>query len=192
MWKTGVHLAKFVLKKRSFRQGWVEAFPLKNIRASTVAEVFVNQVVSKYGVPLELHTDQGKNFESRLFQELSWLLGMKKTRTTTLHPQSDGQVERQHQTIMQYLSKSSRHETTEVTPAELNFERDLRLPLDLLRGSPPNYYSSSSENYIHELKSKLEEIHQDVRERLEMKSNKAKMRYDLKARSKGKAPKLIN
>ncbi|XP_020297077.1 uncharacterized protein LOC109861714 [Pseudomyrmex gracilis] len=144
---------------------WVEAFPLKNIRATTVAEIFVNQ-------------------------ELSWMLGMKKTRTTALHTQSDGQVERQHQTIMQYLSKSSRHEATGVSPAELNFGRDLRLPLDLLRGSPSNYCSSSSEDYICELESKLEEIHQDVRERLEMKSNKAKMRYDLKARSKGKAPKL--
>jgi len=82
---------------------WVEAFPLKNARASTIAEVFVNQVVSKHGVPFEIHTYQGKNFESR-FQELSWMLGIKKTRTTALHPQSDGQ-ERQHQTILQYLSK---------------------------------------------------------------------------------------
>ncbi|XP_020298020.1 uncharacterized protein LOC109862393, partial [Pseudomyrmex gracilis] len=146
---------------------WVEAFPLKNIRASTVAE----------------------------------------TRTTALHPQSDGQVERQHQTILQYLSKFSKHEATGVTPAELYFGRDLHLPLDLLRGSSPNYCSGFSEDYIREVESKLEEIHQDVRERLEMKSNKAKMRYDLKARhvlfdvgqkvwffnprrSKGKAPKL--
>lgn len=53
---------------------------------------------SKDGVPLELHTDQGKNFES-LFLKLAWILGIKKTRTTALHPQSDGQVERQHQTI---------------------------------------------------------------------------------------------
>ncbi|XP_020297845.1 uncharacterized protein LOC109862260 [Pseudomyrmex gracilis] len=137
---------------------WVEAFSLKNVRASTFAEVFVSQVVSRFGVPLELHTDQGKNFESRLFQELSWLLGIKKTRTTAFHPQFDG---------------SSRHEATGVTPAELNFGRDLRLPLDLLRGAPPNYCSDSPEDYIWKLGEKLEEIHQDVRER-----------------SKGKAPKL--
>jgi len=84
---------------------WVEVFPLKNARASTIVEMFVNQVVSRHGVLLELHTDQGKNFESRLFQELSWMLGIKKTRIIALHPQSDGQVERQHQTILQYLLK---------------------------------------------------------------------------------------
>ena len=74
----------------------MEAFPTGNIKASTVSEIFMNQVVSRFGVPLEIHTDQGRNFESRLFQELSRLLGIKKTRTTPLHPQSNGQVERQH------------------------------------------------------------------------------------------------
>jgi len=43
---------------------WVEAFPLSNIRA--IVEVFVNQVISRFGVPLELHTDQERNFESKI------------------------------------------------------------------------------------------------------------------------------
>jgi len=83
----------------------VEAFPLKNIRTKTIAETFLNQIVSRHGVPLEVHTDQGRNFESRVFRELSCALGIKKTRASPLHPQSDGQVERQHQTILNYLAK---------------------------------------------------------------------------------------
>jgi len=66
---------------------WVETFPLKNFKAGTIVEVFVNQVISRFGVPLELYTDQGKNFDSRIFKELSRLLGIKKTRTTPFHPQ---------------------------------------------------------------------------------------------------------
>lgn len=77
---------------------WVEALPLKNIKANTVTDVFVKQVISRHGIPLEIHTDQGKNFESRIFQEMTRLLGIRKTRTTTLYPQSDGQIE--HQTIL--------------------------------------------------------------------------------------------
>lgn len=144
---------------------WVEAFPLKNIRAKIIAEVFVNQVISRHGVPLEVHTDQGRNFESRLFAEVMALLGIRKTRTTALHPQSDGQVERQHRTIVNFLAKfvsgnqkdwdrwipmfllayrTSKHETTGVTPAELYFARDLRLPLDLLRGSSPGFQEKNS------------------------------------------------
>jgi len=30
---------------------WVEAFPLKNIKANTIADVFVKQVISRYGDP---------------------------------------------------------------------------------------------------------------------------------------------
>lgn len=69
----------------------MEAFSLKNVRASTVANVFVNEVISRRGVPLELHTDQRMNFESKLFQELSKLLGFRKMITTAFHSQSDGQ-----------------------------------------------------------------------------------------------------
>ncbi|XP_071579863.1 uncharacterized protein [Temnothorax nylanderi] len=167
----------------------------RNIRASTVAEVFVNQVISRHGVSLEVHTDQGKNFKSKLFAESMNLLGIRKTRTTALHPQSDGQVERQHQTIINYLAKyisenqkdwdrwvsmfllayrSSKHETTGVTPAELYFARDLRLPLDLLLGSPPRGGSQSVGGFIGNLKEKLDRIHSNVRERMDVKSSRAK------------------
>lgn len=208
---------------------WVEAFPLKNIRTKTVAEVFVEQVISRHGVPLEVHTDQGRNFESKLFKELMELLGIKKTRTTALHPQSDGQVERQHQTITNYLAKfisenqkdwdrwipmfllsyrSSKHETTGVTPAEVYFARNLRLPIDLLRGNPPGEWEENTEKgYINELKRRLDRIHRHVRERMEVRSSRTKVWYDRKARliqfqegqkvwlynprrERGKAPKL--
>jgi len=83
----------------------VEAFPIKNFRTKTIAEILVNQVISRFSVPLELHTDQGRNFDSRLFLELSLLLGTKKTRTTLFYPQFNDIVERQHQTITNYLAK---------------------------------------------------------------------------------------
>ena len=207
---------------------WVEAFPLKNCRARTIAEVFVNQLVSRHGVPLEVHTDQGKNFESKIFKELVNLLGIKKTRTTPLHPQSDGQVERQHQTILNYLSKfisenqkdwddwiplcllacrSSKHEATGATPAELYFARDLRLPLDLLRGSPPIGRENSKEECIQNLRERLNLIHHNARQRLNLQSSRVKNYYDQRARQinfnvgqnvwlfnphrmKGRAPKL--
>lgn len=59
----------------------------------------MSQIVFRHGVPLEAHTDQGKNFESRIFQEMIRLLGIRKTRTA-LYLQLDGQVERHHQIIL--------------------------------------------------------------------------------------------
>ena len=54
----------------------------------------MREVVCRYGVPLELHSDQGRNFESTVFAEMCSLLGIGKTRTTPYHPQSDGMVRR--------------------------------------------------------------------------------------------------
>jgi len=183
---------------------WVEAFPLKSFKASVIARVFVDQVVSRFGVPLELHTDQGRNFDSRMFKELSDLLGIKKTRTTPFHPQSNGLVERQHQTLTNYLAKfvsenqrdwdrwigmsllayrSARQETTGISPAELCLGRELKLPIDLIYGSPPAEVGNSSiENYVSRLKTKLNEIHNEVRNRINMKTSRTKMLYDRKAR----------
>ena len=61
--------------------------------------------MSRYGVPGEFHSDQGRNFESRLFGKTCQLLGIHKTRTTPLHPQSDGMVERMNRTLCGSLSK---------------------------------------------------------------------------------------
>lgn len=82
--------------------------------------------------------------------------------------------------------RTSKHETTGVTPPELYFTRNLRLPLDLLRGSPPNLdklkNKNLAENYVSSLKKKLEEIHSKARENLQIKSTCAKSYYDRKAR----------
>ena len=78
----------------------VGAYAVADQEATTVARVFLDEVVSRYGVPYVLHTDQGANFESNLFKELCQMLNIKKTRTTPYHPQCDGQVERMNRTII--------------------------------------------------------------------------------------------
>ena len=84
---------KYILITADYFTKWVEAYPLANQEAVTVAEVIVREFVSRFGVPLILHSDQGRNFESAVFSEMCSLLGITKTRTTPLHPQSDGMVE---------------------------------------------------------------------------------------------------
>ena len=65
----------------------------------------MRDVVSRYGVPLVLHSDKGSNFESKMIRKLSELLGIKKVKTTAYHPQCDGLVKRLAQTILTMLSK---------------------------------------------------------------------------------------
>ena len=73
---------------------WIDAIPLKSQEAKYVATKLVKSFISIYGVLLQLHTDLGPNFESKVFQEVCNLLGIDKTRTKVRRPQSDGMVER--------------------------------------------------------------------------------------------------
>ena len=78
---------------------------MPNQETLTVANVVVQEFVSRFGVPRQLHTDQGRNFEVRLFQEMCLILEIEKTRTTPLRPQSDGMVERFNRTLEAMLAK---------------------------------------------------------------------------------------
>ncbi|GFX93001.1 retrovirus-related Pol polyprotein from transposon 412 [Trichonephila clavipes] len=86
------------------------------------------------------------------------------------------------------------------------FGRDLRLPCDLLFGRPPDT-PSSPEEYVQNLQARFEDVHNLARERINLRTEKMKTRYDTKAtghqfkegdkvwfynptRRKGRSPKL--
>jgi hypothetical protein len=73
---------------------WPEAYVIPNHGPSTVVEALVANFFCLFGIPRELRSDHGHNFESRLTEEVLQRLGVSKTRTTPLHPLSDGMEER--------------------------------------------------------------------------------------------------
>ncbi len=191
---------KYLLIVADYFTKWPEGYPLPNQEATTVAEALVREFVCRFGVPREIHSDQGRNFESLVFTEMCRLLGMKKTRTTALHPQSDGMVERYNRTIAAQLSifvdqhqrdwdqhvplllmayRSAVHESTRCTPARLMFGRDLRLPVDLLYGRPEERENTT--HYVEALQEKLDKVHDFARERIKLSSDRMKRYYDVRA-----------
>ena len=64
-------------------------------------------VFSRLGLPQEVLTDQGSNFQSQLLQQLHRLLHIKAIRTSPYHPQTDGLVERFNQTLKSMLRKTA-------------------------------------------------------------------------------------
>ena len=70
---------KFILLVCDYFTKWVEAFPIPNQEAKTVAERFVKEFVCRYGVPRRIFTDQGSNFQSELFKEVCELLEDRKS-----------------------------------------------------------------------------------------------------------------
>ncbi|POS82770.1 hypothetical protein EPUL_005785, partial [Erysiphe pulchra] len=199
---------KFILVVMDYFSKWVEAYALPNQEAVTIADVIVKELVSRFGVPNELHSDQGRNFESALFSRMCQTLGIRKTRTTALHPQSDGMVERMNRTMGKYLAKvvsehqrdwdqylhlfllayrSSINETTGQTPANVIFGREVRLPCDLQFGIRPNE-DIAGEDYVATLRRRMDDIHERVRTNINAASDRMKERYDVKAEKGGYNP----
>ena len=83
---------------------WTQAHALPDHTAQTVAKIVVEEWICKMGVPRTIHSDQGTDFESNLFQEMCRLLNIEKTRTCPYRPQSDGMIERFNRTVAQMLA----------------------------------------------------------------------------------------
>ena len=181
---------------------WPEVFAIPNQEARTVAQALVDGFFSRFGMPEELHSDQGRNFESTLFRDCCRLLGIRKTRTTALHPESDGMVERFNRTLVQEIAKrcrhgqndwdqyiptilmayrSAEHESTGYTPAQLMLSRELRLPLDLLLERPPGEERQSPADYVRTQSDRMRAVRVQVERNLKTSAGTMKQRKDLKA-----------
>ena len=68
---------------------WAEAFPLKNKEAETMAKVLVEQVFARFGVPLSILSDQGKEVDGRIMAEVCKLFGTTKLRTSPYKPSTN-------------------------------------------------------------------------------------------------------
>ena len=170
---------------------------IPNQEAPTVANKLVNEWICRYGAPNSIHTDQGRNFESHLFSEICDLLDIKKTQTSPYHPQSDGLVERMNRTILMMLTvvlekyedwemclptvmlayRASVHETTGFTPFKLMFSREIRLPVDVMFGRPPDHPVGHS-HYVNKLREGMERIFSQFREKTKVAQKRQKDHYD--------------
>ena len=66
---------------------WYEAIPLPDKKAFTTANALVENWISRFGCPLSLHSHNGHNFKSRVFERIIQFREMSNTKTTTFHPQ---------------------------------------------------------------------------------------------------------
>ena len=73
---------------------WQDAIPIPEATAPVVASTLDTRIFCYFGLPEELHSDQGAQFESKLLEELCLLWNIEKTRTTSYHPQGNSVVER--------------------------------------------------------------------------------------------------
>ena len=72
---------------------WVAIHAIPEQTAEQTARIAVNQFFTHFGAPLQIHTDQGKNFDGQVMKALCSLYHIAKTCTTPYHPSGNGQAE---------------------------------------------------------------------------------------------------
>ena len=85
---------KYAVVFMDYLTKWPEVFAVPNQSAETIAELLVENLICRHGVPKELLSDRGANFLSDLVTEICHLTGVRKINTSAYHPQSDGMVEK--------------------------------------------------------------------------------------------------
>ncbi|KAK3799456.1 hypothetical protein RRG08_067209 [Elysia crispata] len=66
---------------------WTISAPTRDQTARTVARVLLREWIPHYGVPLRLHSDQGRSFDAEIVICLCEHYGMQRSRTTPYNPQ---------------------------------------------------------------------------------------------------------
>ena len=75
-----------------------EAIPLRNIKTKSIVKAVI-KFFTFVGLPKSVQSDQGSNFMSGIFQQVMHELGIKQYRSSAYHPESQGALERFHQTL---------------------------------------------------------------------------------------------
>jgi hypothetical protein len=75
----------------------------KSWDAKEFAEAYFKEIILKFGVQNGIVSDRGSVFTSAFWAEICYQLQVKRRLSTAFHPQTDGQTERQNQTLEQYL-----------------------------------------------------------------------------------------
>jgi len=190
---------------------WAEAFPLKSKEAEPIVRVLTEQIFTRFGPPLSLLSDMGREVDGRIMRDICRLFGVEKLRTTAYKP-STNQVERFHRTMNSILAKTvsdhqkdwdtrlpfamaayraTQHDTTGYSPNFLVLGRETRAPPDLVFGSPDEEATDSEQTYdryVESVREKAVNAFYDVRVSLQKSANRNKKYYDLGLKQEKFAP----
>uniref|UniRef100_A0A803SZ86 Gag-Pol polyprotein n=2 Tax=Anolis carolinensis TaxID=28377 RepID=A0A803SZ86_ANOCA len=85
--------------------GWVEAYPTRTEKAVEVSRALMKDVIPRFGIPLEIGSDNGPAYIQQAVQGLCRILGIKWKLHCAYRPQSSGKVERMNRTLKAQLGK---------------------------------------------------------------------------------------
>jgi hypothetical protein len=179
---------------------WVEAVPLCNKSATTVAGAIMRTWIVRYGVMESLHSDNGLEFENTIMRHLCEWTGAVKTHTTPYHPQGNGAVERMNRTLKEIVTCLCRDhgsswsdelpfalwavrncisQATGHSPYHVLFGKPMPMPFDYEVNETADPKSATLyTEYVTELVRKVGRLHTQIAEANKLQQSRAKTKYD--------------
>ncbi|MDJ0933722.1 RNase H-like domain-containing protein [Breoghania sp.] len=195
---------QFLLTVMDVSTRFPEAVPLKRITAESVVGALI-QFFTRYGLAKEVQTDQGSNFMSGLFRQVLEQLGIRQLRSSAYHPESQGALERYHQTLKTMLrayctenpdswdkgiplvlfaTRSATNESTGYSPFELVYGHEVRGPLKFLKERLLGEEGKETPNlldYVSEFRERLFRACEVARDHLKESQGEMKAQFDRRA-----------
>jgi hypothetical protein len=84
---------------------WAEAMPTVKSDGKTAAFFVFNQIIARFGIPIEIVTDHGSHFHNEMMVDLASKLRIKHGHSSPYYPQENGQVEAINKSLKTILKK---------------------------------------------------------------------------------------
>jgi len=187
---------KYIITLTDVLSKFVIAKAVRDNSAQTAVRFLKDDVITKFGTPRCILTDNGTHFTSSLMNELIKQIGATHLYSTPYHPQTNGQIERYNSTMdakiaaLSNLRKTnwddqlafvtfdyntSIHSSTKKIPFEMMYGRTPVLPFDT---QDTNVTLSHDPEYLNKLKNYLSSLNGMARKNIITTQDKYKQRYD--------------
>ncbi|XP_071727507.1 uncharacterized protein [Rutidosis leptorrhynchoides] len=116
--------AEYLVVAIDFFTKWVEMKPLRIITSKQIRDFFWESIVCRFGMPNEIFSDNGTQFEGNPFRSWCQDLKIKQCFTSVAHPQANGQCEVTNRDIVHAIKGSLVYGSEAVIPAEITFSTE--------------------------------------------------------------------
>jgi len=187
---------KYIITLTDILSKFMIAKAVRDNSAQTVVRFFKEDVISKFGTPRCILTDNGTHFTSAVTNELIKQIGATHLYSTPYHPESNGQIERFNSTMDAKIAtlsnahktnwddqlafvifnyNTSIHSSTKQVPFEMMYGRKPVLPFD---HQDKNVTLEYDPEHTKRLNQYLSTLNEQAKQNIKIYQERYKERYD--------------